>query len=65
MEDGPYIHTNNINVIPQNALTKFVRNISSLRWFRSDLMKENMTMLQLERPEIGIIELKEIKYSIT
>jgi hypothetical protein len=45
---------NNINeVIPQSLLIKFVRNgPTSLRWFRSDLTQDNMTMLRLERPEI-------------
>ena len=39
--------------IPQAALVKYVRNApTSLRWFRSDLSPENITMLQLERPDI-------------
>ena len=39
--------------IPQNALIKYIRNApASLRWFRSDLSDENITMLQKERPEI-------------
>ena len=43
-------------VIPQTALIKFVRNASaSLRWFRSDLSDENMTMLRLERPGIELL----------
>ena len=28
-------------IIPQNALTKFVRNVSSIRWFRSDSTQQN------------------------
>ncbi|OEU15009.1 hypothetical protein FRACYDRAFT_239689 [Fragilariopsis cylindrus CCMP1102] len=43
-------------VFPQNALIKFVRNSPpSLRWFRSDLTQDNMTMLRLERPEIELL----------
>jgi hypothetical protein len=42
--------------IPQNTLIKFVRNSpASLRWFRSDLTQDNMTMLRLERPEIEFL----------
>ena len=39
----------------QNALIKFVRSVPSLRWFRSDLTSENMTMLRRERPEIELL----------
>jgi hypothetical protein len=40
----------------QNSLIKFVRNApSSMRWFRSDLTPDNMTMLRLERPEIELL----------
>ena len=43
-------------VIPQNALIKFVRNApTSLRWFRSDLTKDNMTILRSERPDIELV----------
>jgi hypothetical protein len=42
-------------IIPQNALIKFVRNVPSLRWFRSDLTQENMDMLRLERPDIELL----------
>ena len=42
--------------VPQNALIKFIRNAPrSLRWFRSDLSKENIAMLQLERPGIEFL----------
>merc|ERR1712224_260170 len=41
--------------IPQNALIKFVRNVPSLRWFRSDLSQNNIDMLQKERPEIEFL----------
>ncbi|OEU18007.1 hypothetical protein FRACYDRAFT_238438 [Fragilariopsis cylindrus CCMP1102] len=42
--------------ITQNALIKFVRNApSSMRWFRSDLSQDNITMLQLERPGIELV----------
>jgi hypothetical protein len=42
-------------VIPQNALIKFDRNVPPLRWFQSDLTQENMNMLQLERPDIELL----------
>ena len=43
-------------VIPQNALIKFVRNApTSLRWFRSDLTEENLTLLRSERPGIELV----------
>merc|ERR1712232_176348 len=42
--------------LPQNALIKFVRNAPpSLRWFRSDLTKENIDMLRKEHPEIEFV----------
>ena len=42
--------------IPQSALIKFVRKApKSLRWFRSNLTTENMTMLRSERPEIELV----------
>mgnify|MGYP003336191613 CR=1 FL=1 len=42
--------------ILQRILIKFVRNAPpSLRWFRSDLTKENISMLQRERPEIQFL----------
>jgi len=42
--------------IPQNALIKFVRNApTSMRWFRSNLTKENMLTLRKERPEIQLL----------
>jgi hypothetical protein len=54
-----YINNDNndiIDVVPQNALIKFVRNAPpTLRWFRSDLNQDNMTMLRLERPEIELL----------
>ena len=43
-------------VIPQNALIKYIRNAPrSLRWFRSDLFKENIEMLRVERPGIEFL----------
>ena len=43
-------------IIPQNALIKFVRNApKSLRWFRSNLTTENISMLRSERPEIELV----------
>lgn len=39
----------------QNILIKFVRNVPTLRWFRSDLTEENMNMLRLERPDIEFL----------
>ena len=45
-----------IDVVPQDALIKFVRNAPpTLRYFRSDLTQENMTMLRLERPGIELL----------
>ena len=45
-----------IDVVPQDALIKFVRNApSTLRYLRSDLTQENMTMLRLERPGIELL----------
>ena len=42
--------------IPQDALIKFVRNAPpSLKWFRSDLTKQNMDILRLERPGIELL----------
>ena len=38
--------------IPQSALLKFVRLTPNLRWFRSDLSPKNVSLLQVERPEI-------------
>lgn len=43
-------------IIPQNALIKFVRKAPpTLKWFRSDLSKENIDMLRKERPEIELV----------
>ena len=42
-------------VVPQNALIKFVRNVPSLKWFRSNLSHENMAMLRSERPGIEFL----------
>ncbi|MGK3746149.1 MAG: hypothetical protein ACI8RD_006775 [Bacillariaceae sp.] len=51
-----FLENNNIDVVvPQNVLIKFVRNVPSLRWFRSDLTQDNITMLRLERPEIELL----------
>ena len=42
--------------VPQNALIKFVRNAPvSLLWFRSDLSRANIQMLQKERPGIELV----------
>ena len=50
---GDHNFQEDILAIPQTALIKFIRNApASLRWFRSDLSDENITMLQKERPEI-------------
>ncbi|OEU10408.1 hypothetical protein FRACYDRAFT_263880 [Fragilariopsis cylindrus CCMP1102] len=45
----------NSEVVVQDALIKFVRNVPTLRWFRSDLTIENRNMLNLERPEIELL----------
>jgi hypothetical protein len=40
----------------QNVLIKFVRNAPpTLRWLRSDLTPDNMTMLRIERPGIELL----------
>jgi hypothetical protein len=45
-----------IGKLIQKILIKFVRNAPpTLRWFRSDLTTENMTMLRLERPGIELL----------
>ncbi|OEU20208.1 hypothetical protein FRACYDRAFT_260262 [Fragilariopsis cylindrus CCMP1102] len=50
------VSTGIIDMVPQDALIKFVRNApSTLRYFRSDLTQENMTMLRLERSEIELL----------
>lgn len=49
-------NNNTTTILPQNTLIKFVRKSpTSLRWFRSDLSSENMTMLRSERPEIELV----------
>ena len=43
-------------IVPQNALIKYIRRAPrALRWFRSDLSKENIEMLRLERPDIELL----------
>ena len=50
------IYGSNIKTIPQDAFIKFVRNAPpTLKWFRSDPTKENMDLLQLERPGIKLL----------
>lgn len=54
------------DVLPQNALIKFIRNApSTLRWFRSDLTHKNIAILRLERPDIEFVndELDDEKYN--
>jgi len=42
--------------VSQDALIKFVRNaLPALRWFRSDLTKQNADALRKERPEIEFL----------
>jgi hypothetical protein len=49
-------YNHQIKKISQNAFIKFVRNAPpTLRWFRSDLTLDNMTMLRLERPGIELL----------
>jgi hypothetical protein len=38
--------------ISQDSLMKFVRSASNLKWFRSDLLEENIAILRKERPNI-------------
>ena len=37
---------------PQSMLIKFVQGTPKLKWFRSDLKKTNLEMLQAERPDL-------------
>jgi hypothetical protein len=41
--------------VPQHALMKMVRKMPRLRWLRSDLTPENITILKSERPEITFV----------
>lgn len=41
--------------IPQGMLMKMVRNLSRLRWLRSDLSPENIAILHQERPEVTFV----------
>lgn len=41
--------------LSQSSLVKFVRNCPNLRWFRSDLSKENIDLLRSERPGIEFL----------
>ena len=43
------------NPLPQRVLINFVRNVPTLRWFRSGLNEENKNMLRLERPDIEFL----------
>ena len=43
------------NPLPQSVLINFVRNVPTLRWFRSGLTEENKNMLRLERPDIEFL----------
>jgi hypothetical protein len=36
-------------------LIKMVRNNRTLQWLRSDLLAENVAMLQQERPDVTLI----------
>lgn len=38
--------------ISQESLMKFVRSAPNLRWFRSDLLQENVSILRTERPNV-------------
>ena len=56
IKNARYGRNNTTKILPQNMLIKFVRKSPpSLRWFRSDLSPENMTMLRSERPEIELV----------
>ena len=45
------IYKSNINIVTQDAFIKFVLNATTtLKWFQSDLTKENMDILKLEQP---------------
>jgi hypothetical protein len=45
-------HRSRWKELPQEALIKFVRHTSKLRWFCSDLTQENIAILKEERPEV-------------
>jgi hypothetical protein len=42
----------NARDLPQEAIVKFVRRATHLKWLRSNLTAENVTMLQRERPDV-------------
>lgn len=41
--------------IPQAVIVKMVRHTPTLHWLHSDLTKENVTILQQERPDVTFI----------
>lgn len=41
--------------ISQDYLVKFVKNVASLRWFRSDLSTENIERLKKDRPDVMFV----------
>lgn len=43
------------NRIPQDVLIKMVRRHPLLKWLRSDLLAENVALLEEERPEITFV----------
>jgi hypothetical protein len=55
-DDDEYDDEDLMLTFTQNLLIKFVRNAPpSLCWFRSDLTQKNITMLQMERPGIELL----------
>jgi hypothetical protein len=44
--------------IPQPILIEFARNAPKLKWFRSDLNHDNMTMLEGERPDVTFVRVQ-------
>lgn len=51
----PNMHNRKPYRVPQAIIIKMVRNHPTLRWLRSDLTKENVAMLQRERPDISFV----------
>jgi hypothetical protein len=53
-----FIDDHRTQIFKQDALIKFVGDVPSLRWFQSDLSRENVDMLQEERSQSGKLEIE-------
>lgn len=49
------LHLSRPEILPQSALIEYVRWAKKLRWFRSDLSKQNIEMLKRERREVCFV----------